>query len=183
MSPRVNGSAEREGGTSRVSHDEALPSDEFGRLGYSGIKSRFSHTITRYYGERGDWMKDHHRFYVCKKDGTLLGVIHDGGGELLCCGQPMQELIANTTEGAQEKHLPVVKREGDTVLVEVGSVPHPMSEEHSIQWVYLLTAKGGQRKSLPFDSRPVVQFRLTDDDEPVSVYAYCNLHGLWKTDV
>ena len=121
--------------------------------------------------------------YLYKKDGTLLGVIHDGGGELLCCGQPMQELIANTAEGAQEKHLPVVKREGDDIVVDVGSVPHPMSEEHSINWVYLLTTKGGQRKNLPFDGRPVARFRLTDDDEPVSAYAYCNLHGLWKTDI
>lgn len=128
-------------------------------------------------------MKDHHRFYYCKKDGTLLGVIHDGGGELHCCGQPMQELIANTAEGAQEKHLPVVRREGGDIVVDVGSVPHPMSEDHSIHWVYLLTTKGGQRKNLPFDGRPVARFRLTEDDEPVSAYAYCNLHGLWKTDI
>lgn len=128
-------------------------------------------------------MKDNHRFYLCKKDGTLLGVIHDGGGELLCCGQPMKELIANTSEGAQEKHLPVVTVEGDQVTVSVGSIQHPMSEEHSINWVYLLTQKGGQRKNLPFDGEPVARFKITEDDAPVAAYAYCNLHGLWRTDI
>lgn len=128
-------------------------------------------------------MKGGHRFYLCKKDGTLLGVIHDGGGELLCCGQPMKELIANTSEGAREKHLPVVTVNGSEIEVSVGSAHHPMSEEHRISWVYLLTKQGGQRKNLAVDGEPVARFRITDDDAPVAAYAYCNLHGLWRTDI
>lgn len=125
-------------------------------------------------------MEDRHRFYLCEKDGTLVGMIHDGGGGLACCGEPMKELAANTSDGAQEKHLPQVKVSGCDVTVEVGSVHHPMSEEHNISWIYLLTEKGGQRKNLPHTGAPVAVFRLTEDDRPVAAYAYCNLHGLWK---
>ena len=127
-------------------------------------------------------MQDTHRFYQSKKDGTLVGLIH-GSGELSCGGEPMEELIANTSEGAQEKHVPQVSVEGCDVTVTVGSTHHPMAKEHSINWVYLLTEKGGQRKNLPFDGEPVASFRLTDDDRPVAAYAYCYLHGLWKTDL
>ena len=127
-------------------------------------------------------MKDHHRFYLCKKDGTLLGVIHDGGGELLCCGQPMQELIANTAEGAQEKHLPVSQVDGNVLQVSVGSTHHPMSQEHAIRWVYLQTQRGGQLKYLQPDEAPQVHFTL-DQDKAIALYAYCNLHGLWKAEV
>ena len=112
-----------------------------------------------------------------------MGLIHGGGGELTCCGEPMEELTAGSTDAAQEKHVPQVKVDGCDVTVEVGSVHHPMSEEHSINWVYLLTEKGGQRKNLPFDGKPVAVFRLTDDDRPVAAYAYCNLHGIWKTEI
>ncbi len=126
-------------------------------------------------------MRDDHRFYVCDQDGTLVGLIHRGGGELSCCGHPMTELVANTQEAAQEKHLPQVRTQGQQVTVDVGSVPHPMEEGHSIRWVYLLTEKGGQRKNLPAGAPPVVTFALTEDDRPVAAYAYCNLHGLWKT--
>mgnify|MGYP000011696946 FL=1 len=128
-------------------------------------------------------MQDNHRFYLCRRDGTLVGLIHGGGGELTCGGEPMEELTAGSTDAAQEKHVPQVKVDGCDVTVEVGSVHHPMSEEHSINWVYLLTEKGGQRKNLPFDGKPVAVFRLTDDDRPVAAYAYCNLHGLWKTEL
>ena len=127
-------------------------------------------------------MQDKHRFYLCEQDGTIVGLIH-GNGALYCCGQPMTELVANTTEGAQEKHVPQVKTNGCEVTVDVGSIHHPMSKEHSIHWVYLLTAKGGQRKNLPYDGKPVAVFRLTDDDRPLAAYAYCNLHGLWKTEL
>ena len=127
-------------------------------------------------------MQDKHRFFLCKQDGTLVGVIH-GDGQLYCCGQPMQALTANTSDGAQEKHVPQVRVDGCDVTVDVGSVPHPMSEEHSINWIYLLTQKGGQRKNLHFDGKPVAVFRLTDDDKPIAAYAYCNLHGLWKTEL
>jgi superoxide reductase len=127
-------------------------------------------------------MQDRHRFFRCIQDGTLVGLIH-GEGTLFCCGQPMEELIANTSDAAKEKHVPQVKVNGSDVTVDVGSIHHPMSEEHSINWVYLLTQKGGQRKNLPYDGKPVAQFRITEDDQVVAAYAYCNLHGLWKTEI
>lgn len=93
----------------------------------------------------------------------------------------MHELVANTSEGAAEKHLPVVEKEGKMIRVKVGEVYHPMTEEHGITWVYLQTENGGQRKILPVNQDPVVSFALTEGEKPVAVYAYCNLHGLWKT--
>jgi superoxide reductase len=87
-----------------------------------------------------------------------------------------------TVEASVEKHLPVVAVEGNTVKVVVGSVAHPMQEEHSILWVYLQTDRGGQRKCLKVGAEPVVTFALAEE-KPLAVYAYCNLHGLWKTDI
>ena len=100
----------------------------------------------------------------------------------MCCGMKMTELVPNTEEASVEKHLPVVTVDGDKVNVKVGSVPHPMVEEHHIVWVYLQTDRGGQRKCLEIGADPEVTFALADE-KPVAVYAYCNLHGLWKTDI
>ena len=86
--------------------------------------------------------------------------------------------MANATDAAREKHVPVVTVEGNTVSVTVGSVEHPMTEEHYITWIYLETEKGGQRKALKPGEAPSATFTLIDD-EPVGVYEYCNLHGLW----
>mgnify|MGYP005762946113 FL=1 len=96
------------------------------------------------------------KFLLCSHCGNLVGVIHDAGVPMMCCGQKMTELIPNTTDAAEEKHLPVVTVEGDTVKVSVGSVEHPMLEEHSIEWVYLLTENGGQRKALNPGDKPEV---------------------------
>lgn len=122
------------------------------------------------------------KFYVCEECGNIVGLIHDSGAPLVCCGQRMKELKAGTVEASREKHIPVAKVEGNTVKVSVGSVAHPMAEEHHIAWVYLLTDKGGQRKNLEVASAPEVTFALADE-KPVAVYAYCNLHGLWKVDI
>ncbi len=122
------------------------------------------------------------RFFVCSHCGNLVGMIHDAGVPLVCCGTKMEELIPNTTDAAGEKHLPVVTQEGDLLKVSVGSVNHPMTEQHSIQWVYVRTEHGGQRKSLAPGDEPKVTFALAGD-KPVAVYAYCNLHGLWMTEV
>ena len=122
------------------------------------------------------------RFYICEHCGNLVGLIHNAGVPLMCCGQKMTPLEPGTVEASTEKHIPVVTVEGHTVEVEVGSVPHPMTEEHGIQWVYLQTDKGGQRKCLEAGTAPVVTFALADE-KPVAAYAYCNLHGLWKADV
>ena len=121
------------------------------------------------------------RFYVCAHCGNLVGMIHNAGVPLVCCGQKMQQLEPGTVEASVEKHLPVAVVEGSTVRVTVGSVAHPMTEEHSIQWVYLQTDRGGQRKCLAPGAAPEVSFALSDE-KPIAVYAYCNLHGLWKTE-
>jgi superoxide reductase len=109
-------------------------------------------------------------------------MIHEGGGHLVCCGQKMTKLEAGVVEASREKHIPVVSVEGNTVKVVVGSVAHPMTEEHSITWVYLQTDKGGQRKCLAAGDAPEVIFALYDE-KPVAAYAYCNLHGLWKAEI
>lgn len=122
------------------------------------------------------------KFYVCPRCGNIVGLIKDAGVPLMCCGTKMEQLIPGTVDAAVEKHTPVVAVEGNTVKVVVGSVEHPMVEEHSIEWVYLQTDKGGQRKNLTPGSAPSVTFALADE-KPVAVFAYCNLHGLWKTDL
>ncbi len=120
------------------------------------------------------------KFYICEKCGNLVGMIHASGVPMMCCGQKMTALEPNTVEASAEKHLPVVKVEGSTVSVNVGSVDHPMVEEHFIEWVYVQTEKGGLRKALKPGEAPTVTFCL-GDDKPLAVYAYCNLHGLWMT--
>ncbi|MBQ4052533.1 MAG: desulfoferrodoxin [Clostridia bacterium] len=122
------------------------------------------------------------KFYICEHCGNMVGLVKDAGVPLVCCGQKMTYLEPNTTEAATEKHLPVVTVEGNEVRVEVGSVAHPMTAEHSIEWIYLQTTKGGQRKALAPNEAPVATFVLADE-ELVAVYAYCNLHGLWKTEI
>ncbi|MBQ7005707.1 MAG: desulfoferrodoxin [Clostridia bacterium] len=122
------------------------------------------------------------KFFICEHCGNIIGVIHDAGVPMMCCGQKMTQLVPGTVEASVEKHLPVVTLDGDKVKVEIGSVAHPMAEEHSILWVYLQTDKGGQRKNLAVGEAPSVEFALCDE-KPVAVYAYCNLHGLWKTEI
>ena len=119
------------------------------------------------------------KFFVCKHCGNMIGLLHDAGVPMMCCGEKMVELVPNTTDAAQEKHVPVATVEGNKVVVNVGSVDHPMAAEHWIQWVYLETDKGGHRKVLNPGEKPHVVFALTEDEKPVAVYEYCNLHGLW----
>ena len=122
------------------------------------------------------------KFYICEHCGNIVGMIHSAGVPLMCCGQKMTKLEAGVVEASHEKHIPVVTVEGNTVRVNVGSVTHPMSEEHHIAWVYLQTNRGGQRKCLDVTGAPEVTFALADET-PVAVYAYCNLHGLWKAEI
>ena len=122
------------------------------------------------------------RFYICEHCGNIVGMINDSGVPLVCCGQKMTKMEPGTVEASLEKHIPKVSVEGDKVKVLVGEVAHPMTAEHSIVWVYLQTDRGGQRKNLAVDSEPVVEFALADE-KPLAVYAYCNLHGLWKTEI
>lgn len=123
------------------------------------------------------------KFFVCKHCGNLVGMIKDSGVPMVCCGEKMTELQANTVDASFEKHIPVVTVEGNLVTAKVGSVEHPMVEEHFIEWLYLLTSKGGQRKGLVPGEKPEAQFAVVDGEKPLEVYAYCNLHGLWKTEI
>ena len=123
------------------------------------------------------------KFYICKDCGNMIGMIKSSGVNVVCCGDPMTELKPNTVEASQEKHLPVVTIEGNIVKVKVGSVEHPMTEEHHIAWIYLETEQGGQRKKLAVGSKPEAEFALAGGDKVVGVYEYCNLHGLWLTKV
>ncbi len=123
------------------------------------------------------------KFFICKHCGNLIGMVQNAGVPVVCCGEKMVELVPNTVDAAKEKHVPVVAVSGATVAVEVGSVPHPMQPEHFIDWIYLQTVQGGQRKALSVPGEAKATFALTDGDKPIAVFAYCNLHGLWKVTV
>ena len=127
-------------------------------------------------------MKEYKKFYVCEHCGNIVEKVNDARVPVVCCGQKMTEIVPGTVEASREKHLPTVIVEGNIVHVSVGSVEHPMVEEHSILWVYLQTDKGGQMKYLAVGEPPVVSFALAGE-KPVAVFAYCNLHGLWRTDL
>ena len=120
------------------------------------------------------------KFYRCKTCSNILGVINDSGVIPMCCGQRMEVLVANTTDAATEKHVPVITRDGDKVIVKIGSVAHPMTEEHLIQWVILTQGTATKRITLTSGATPEVVFTVTDANVPVCAYAYCNLHGLWS---
>ena len=120
------------------------------------------------------------KFYICSHCGNIIAKVKDVGVPVMCCGQKMTEIIPGTTEASHEKHIPVYQVEGNLVTVRVGAVDHPMAPEHFIEWVSLQTKQGNQRKLLTPGQEPVVRFALCEGDEVEAVYAYCNLHGLWK---
>lgn len=122
------------------------------------------------------------RFYICKHCGNIIGKIKDAGVPMMCCGEVMPLISPNTVDASQEKHLPVASIDGNIISVEVGSVIHPSTEEHYIEWIYVQTEKGGQRKAIKPGETPAAKFAIIDD-KPLAVYAYCNLHGLWKIDL
>ena len=121
-------------------------------------------------------------FYRCAHCGQIVAIVKGTGVPIICCGEPMQEIVAGTTDAAVEKHVPVYTVDGDKVSVKVGEVEHPMTEEHYIEWVALKTKQGNQRKALNPGDKPEVCFRICDGDEVEAVYAYCNLHSLWKAE-
>ena len=122
------------------------------------------------------------KFFICKHCGNLIGLIDNMGVPLVCCGEKMAELVPNTEEASTEKHLPSVTVSGNVITVEVGSVPHPMEDAHYIEFIYVETERGGQRKCLKVGEAPKVTFCFAED-KPFAVFAYCNLHGLWKTEI
>ena len=131
---------------------------------------------------KGIFKMSKNKFYICEKCGNIVEMVNASGVTPHCCGQKMSVLEAGVVEASREKHIPEVEVLDGRVNVVVGSVLHPMAEEHSILWIYLETDKGGPRKELKPGDAPPVSFLLADE-KPVAVYAYCNLHGLWKKEI
>ena len=129
------------------------------------------------------------KFYLCSVCGNLVEVVEDGGNTPSCCGRTMRLLSPGETDGAVEKHLPVMKEcmVEDThgkhckIVVQVGKVPHPMEDGHFIKWIALETEHGFQIAYLKSGDEACVTFY--EDEKVVAIYAYCNLHGLWKTEI
>ena len=122
------------------------------------------------------------KFYRCETCGQIVAIVKRTAAPLVCCGKPMKEIVPGTVDASQEKHLPVIEQNGNTVTVRVGSVEHPMLEEHHIEWIALQTKMGNQRKLLKAGDKPEACFALCDGDVPVAAFEWCNLHGLWKTE-
>lgn len=120
------------------------------------------------------------KFFICEHCGNIIAMVKNTGVPVMCCGQKMTELVPGTTDAAVEKHVPSYVVEGNKVIVTVGEVEHPMAEEHYIEWVSIQTKQGNQRKALKPGEAPKICFSICEGDEVEAVYAYCNLHGLWK---
>ena len=122
------------------------------------------------------------KFFKCQTCSNVAVKMVDSTVPMFCCGKKMEELIPNTVDASGEKHVPVVTRKGNIVEVKVGSVEHPMTNEHYIQWICLQTKLGNQRKMLKPTDKPEAKFMIFEDDEIEAVYEYCNLHSLWKNE-
>jgi superoxide reductase len=118
-------------------------------------------------------------FYRCESCGNIVTLIKNGGGTLTCCGKPMTKLEANSTDASKEKHVPVATKEDGKIKVTVGSILHPMLPEHSIEWIALVAEGKVEFKFLNPGEEAVAEFKDVKSGE---IYAYCNLHGLWKTE-
>jgi len=124
-------------------------------------------------------MKNERKFYKCSHCGNIISFVVSSGSDVICCGEKMQEMKPNTTDAAMEKHVPAAVREGNKLIVSVGSVPHPMTEEHHIAWIAAADGDRTQRVVLSSTQAPAADFIVSGN--PVAVYAYCNLHGLWES--
>lgn len=120
------------------------------------------------------------KFFICEHCGQIIAMVKETGVPVMCCGERMKQIIPSTTEASLEKHIPVYKVEGNKVYVTVGSTLHPMERSHYIEWISLQTKQGNQRKFLKPNDEPKVCFAICEGDEIQAVYAYCNLHSLWK---
>ena len=118
--------------------------------------------------------------YKCNVCGNIVEMVHTGVGQLVCCGQPMVLQAANTVDAAVEKHIPVIEVLADKIKVSVGSVPHPMTPEHYIEWIELMVEGEVFRHELKPGDEPTAEFCKPNSDK-ISARAYCNLHGLWKS--
>jgi superoxide reductase len=127
-------------------------------------------------------MNKKQKFLFCKKCGNVAVLVVDSGVTPVCCGEEMSVLVPNTVDASLEKHVPVAKIDGEILNVQVGAELHPMTAEHHIAFVYVATEKGGQRVDFEIGADPIANFKFIDD-MPVTVYAYCNLHGLWAKEL
>ncbi|MHC1604900.1 MAG: desulfoferrodoxin [Candidatus Methanofastidiosia archaeon] len=119
------------------------------------------------------------QIYKCEICGNIVEVLHEGKGELVCCGQPMQLFEEKTEEQGAEKHLPVIEKMDNGIKAKVGSVPHPMVEGHYIEWIEVVAMDRTYRKFLKPGDETLAEFEIRD--KIVEVRAYCNVHGLWST--
>ncbi|GAB7022063.1 desulfoferrodoxin [Salidesulfovibrio brasiliensis] len=117
--------------------------------------------------------------YKCEACGNIVIVVHAGGGDLVCCGEDMVLMKENTQDAAQEKHVPVIERDGDKAVVKVGSVDHPMEDKHYIEWIELMVGDKVYTKMLKPGDAPKAEFCLCGETGELSARAYCNIHGLW----
>ena len=120
------------------------------------------------------------KFLRCAHCGNLVEVINDSNVPIICCGEPMQELTANNTDGATEKHVPVVDINNELVTITVGETIHPMTEEHYIMWIHVFSNTREYHFNLTPTDNPQVKFNKDINEEIKEVYAYCNIHGLWR---
>ena len=123
-------------------------------------------------------MKNERKFFKCNRCGNIISFIKNAGTEVICCGEKMHVLTPNTTDAAKEKHVPAAVRKENKLIVTVGSVPHPMTAEHQIEWIAVVDGQRTQRVALSGTDAPAAEFTVSD--APVTVYEYCNLHGLWE---
>ena len=120
--------------------------------------------------------------YKCDICGNIIEVFHGGGGDLICCGKPMELMSEKTEDEGKEKHVPVVEKTEKGVLVKIGSIPHPMEEAHHIEWIEIITAKGNCRKFLKPGETSEAEFEIKEE-EIIKVREYCNIHGLWNLEM
>lgn len=118
------------------------------------------------------------QIYKCDICGNIVEMLHEGKGELICCGEPMKLFEENTVDAAKEKHVPVYEKEQNKIKVKVGSVAHPMEEKHYIEWIEIIDGDKAYRTFLKPGQEPQAEFLLDSSD--FKVREYCNLHGLWK---
>jgi superoxide reductase len=123
-------------------------------------------------------MAEELQIYKCSVCGNIVEVLHGGVGELVCCGKPMQSLVENTTDAAKEKHVPVIEKTEAGYQVTIGSVAHPMEQNHYIEWIELLADGKAYRQFMEPGMAPEAEFCVTADS--VTAREHCNLHGLWK---
>ena len=124
------------------------------------------------------------KFYKCNVCGQIVASVKDTGAPMTCCNEELKVIVPHTVDfEGNEKHIPIIKKGNGKVVISVGSIPHPSTEEHFIEWIAIVTNKGNQRKMLKPGDEPKVTFQVAKDEHLLDVYVYCNLHSLWRKHV